>query len=512
MFEDLLTAFKPPPYMGEVVDAPQAMLGSAEARVLKNITLNGRGVPYVRGGSAKINGTALNGGAAIKSGYRYYDEDGVGHTLVQAGKIVYELDHASGAATPIIGLEASRPLKWGAPFNVFGATAGQCLFSNGKLYKYDGTDAVAVSATNVPEVWRWAENLDKVWAVPWDWRNRVYRSAQLSIDDAWGSDEFSPIRSIKGGRIKDLCSVRGDWLMVLTGTSVHRIDGSTAWDIAKGQVTGDLGLLGNTLAPHEGAAIWLSGQGVVFLPPADDSGPVNISENKVNSDIFLNHTTTLDQTVGCYYPKKKVYLLSVPGHANGATVWAFHFGVNVGQDSPVIPVSRWEMPFKVVSMWTADGPDDNGQLFFGDDQGYAYFADYGYLDDGAGIAAEYEPGYESLAGETGRPLPDFVKEILYLYVAMQATGSITLTLKGDYGQVEKVLATDSFVDPDTLIWGTGQWDVHKWAHEYAPSQRIFVDMFNAKMVTLNFSGTFTDKTVFHPPVIKYRQRDVRYWK
>ncbi len=463
----------------------------------------------MRGGTKKINATPIGGGQAIQSGYRYYRQGADPETLVQAGNKVYKLNHSDGTWSQLLQLKKSTPLKWSTSWGV-------CLFSNYRLHSYDGSSAQPVTALNAPRILRHCENLDVIWGISTDNPTHVYRSPQYSVTEAWDDTDYSPLRQEKGDYAKDLCAMRGDWVLVLKGNSAFRIEGSTEYDLDKSVESSSTGLLGLTLQNYESSAIWLSPGGLRYYNAANSDPFLNISENKVNQQMFIHNYTVLDQAKGCWWTKGKKYLLSIPPQGTN-TVWVVHFDIYNEDRLLTFPFTRWIMPFRVNAMWTAEGVEDNGALFFGDDAGNVYEADYGHQDDGQPIAFELETALSSLAALRGsyykETLPDVVKNPRHIYLAGLCNGPLTVQLKGDYkSEKTKSFITNTYADPNALVWGTGQWGVDNWGAAYAPLLRQRVLKFNAKLVAVNISGSVSDRCEFGPPSLGFVPKDKRRFK
>ncbi len=513
MEEGLLKASMPGFWGGENSDwSPHALLPNQCVSII-NAVVDPSGQLVSRGGTKKITSAQPSPGQPILSGFKYYDPTtGARTRIIQAGKKLFTLTDA-GVATPLLvsgrNLKSGVPLRWGQAF-----ATGICLFSGGKLNSYDGTTAVALASENMPEhISRWCENLDRVFCVSNDEPNHVYRSPSQSVTDAWDTTDYSPFKVIRGDRVKDLVAM-SNWVMVFKERSIHRLDGSTIYDTAKSVLSQELGLLGNTAGGYRGTAIWLSPEGVIFYNEAGDDPFVNISENRVNSAILAPSESMLDQAVGCFYPKKRLYLLAIPYISNN-TIFVFDLKTRNPAGGLAFPCTRWQMPFAVSAIWTEDGVSDGGALYFGSTDGHVYRGDYGASDDGVNIAGSFQTAFSTLLNAKGDELPDRIKNVRRLILEAQINGTASLQLVGDFGQSywptdgTSLQATSTFADSGALVWGVGKWGVGKWGKAYVPMQEITVSKFNASRLSLKMSWSSKERVTVSPPTVMYFPRDAR---
>lgn len=514
MEEGLLPAKMPGFWGGLILDQPQDELLPYQLGIAKNILLLQGGSFRVRGGTKKVN--AISFGGKITSGYRFYwlDDDGPhAETLIQCGNDVYRLNMGTGAwsllntATTRTRLTRVKPLKWGTAW-------GKAVATNGRIYTYDGETFSQVSTVNTPKGVRWCENLDRVWATDEDNpSDRVCRSGQYDAT-SWGATDFTRLKMIHGDRMMDVCTMSGSWILALKERSVHRIEGSSVYDLADYALSEDpgCGCLGDTLASIQGTAVWLSPNGVRYYNEAAENPFLNLTENKINSRLFLHHQSMMNQSFGCYYPKANAYLLCTPGDQDNL-VWVIHFGIK-GSSGLTFPVSQWVLPFKPTAMWVMAAAEDNGQLCMGDDEGYVYLVDYEGNDDGSAIAWEVETAYSSLTDSDGNSLPDYQKGVRLLHLLATYNGAITAQLKADWDDA-KTVSRDSaaFASAPSGVWGDGAvWSGGvKWVERYAQSQRLRYMGFNGRNIALNLSGSAQGVGIIRPPVLKYYPRDVRFF-
>ncbi len=518
MEEGLLKASMPGFWGGENSDWPQHELLPYQCRRIVNAVIDSSGTLTGRGGVKKLTATPLASGQPILSGYRYYNPStGEAKTLVQAGRLIYVLADDGTSSQLSIGpsayrtgggMASGRRAKWQTCF-----ATSKCIFSNGALYQYDGTTAEKVTATNAPtQIMRGVENKDKFWCWSKDQPNHVYRSPQQTVTDAWDSLEYSPVRPVDGDSVVDL-TVLADWVLVLKERSLWRFDGSTRYDLTRTLLCDRMGMVGDTLAMYKGAASWLSPEGVVHYDGSSNSLPSNISANKINNAIFLYPNSILRQAVGHFYAKRQLYLLSLP-FMSPPTVFVFHMGIPNSEGNVFGPVTRWEFPFAVTAMWSAEGVDDKDQLYLGSADGNAYLGDYGWQDDGAAISGNFETSYSTLLDNDDAALPDRIKNVRHLLFDPQIHGTLNLELLGDYGSCVWPadglgFTTPDYSDPNVLVWGAGEWGNKNWAGPLAPMRNVRVSKFNASRVALRASWSTKNQVTISPPTVRYFARDAR---
>lgn len=349
-----------------------------QCQEIKNCNINAYGRLTVRGGTRLLN-TSQVGTTPILDMYRYYKANGSKDLLIHVDNDLYTINTSNGTTSAKLAtLPTSTPLRW-ITWNdrAYG-------FGGDTYFKWDGSTATKISSSNAPDLTCGAVHGDKLFGFAENSANpnRLYYSATLD-GETWGATDFLLIRDDDGDVGKDVIEVSGGTLLALKSTSAWLVDGSSIYDFSRVVESDQVGMLGYTLSGYDGAAIWLSQQGVCFWDPRSPKQFNIISRHEINKELFDNNSfTVLDKSYGHYSPKTRRYYLAVNSSTHPRTyVFHFDFAYRDAVGELRVPCTYYIWPIDIGPVISFDGKGDNGELYMGGaDNGWAYQADTTAVD------------------------------------------------------------------------------------------------------------------------------------
>lgn len=373
---------------GRNVDwSPDSLLpGQCQEIINLDITKIGRLVS--RGGSSKINSSEIGTDQDVLDMYPYYKSDGTKEFLVHVDNDLYTLNLGTGVSNAeLAGLPTARPLRW-LTFNdnAYG-------FGGDGLIKWTGVTATKETPANYPDLTCGAIHGSKIFgfAELSSDPSLLFYSNSITVE-TWGATDFLRIRDKDGDVGKDVVEVSGGLLLALKSTSSWIIDGTEIYDFSKEMETDEIGLTGFTLASYEGAAIWLSNQGVCYWNPRLSRQFHIISRHSCNNELLDYTRTELEAAYGHFSPQTRRYYLSINSSAN-AKVFVFYFDLLYTDEGGEVrvPHSIYKYGFDPGPIVTTDGKGDKGELYLGNiDNGFVYQGDTGVQDESADISIKFE--------------------------------------------------------------------------------------------------------------------------
>jgi hypothetical protein len=476
---------------GRNTDWSSDALLPGQCQELINLDINTIGRLVSRGGTRKINSSEV-GVTGILDAYPFYNKDGTRDFLIHVDNDLYTLDLGTGTATAkLAGLPTSRPLRWVTWNNKAYGYGGDGIF------KWDGTTASKLSGGNIPDLTCGAVNDTKMFgfAELSSDPSLLYYSNELDAE-TYGATDFLRLRENDGDVGKDVVSVSGGLILALKSTSAWIINGTEIYDFSKAMEADEVGLMGFTLASYEGAAIWLSNQGVCYWNPRLSRQFHIISRHGCTNEIFDNSRTVLEAAYGHFSPRTRRYYLSVHSDT-AAKVYVFYFDLMYTneQGELTVPHSTYKYHVDIGPIVTLDGKGDKGELYIGNvDNGYVYEADYVSLDEAAAISIRFDLKDDNF----GR---DEMKRLRIIDQRAMSDNPLTEEVIIDYHK--KVISKTTTYPNFGGRFDSGQFDTATFG-----GRNMKVDVLKytkAKGTTFRYriTGDVTAKTEIEHPVFRY---------
>lgn len=295
--------------------ADESQLAPNEVRRAENAVLTEYGAAVKRGGSRRLNASALNSTNAIQNGFAWRKDDGSAEELVICGGKLLTATYGTPPVT--FTDEGAFVASSGTPsFAAFRDGSGECVYvaDGGPLNKWDGTTATA-NLSSTPNATQVAVYNQRLYGITGD-SQTLYWST-INNGDSLGvvanGGGFAIIRTFGDQVLTALAPVRGS-LLVFHVSGISRFTGLTLDDIniAAGTegVTSDVGTVApRTVVSLESEVLFLSERGFY----STDGGPPQPISTAIDIDVAGLSASALAASFGVHFRSRREVWFYVSG-------------------------------------------------------------------------------------------------------------------------------------------------------------------------------------------------------
>ena len=390
----------------------------------RNVRLFGRALKE-RGGQTKLNGSAVQSGAAVHSLFRFYRDDGSTRYLIGfAGTRMLEMK-----ASP--GNWESSPTSFTSGAKMDAATMDNTFyFGNGtdgmKSTTAPGGALTAVSGAPNANLITSVPSMNRLFASEPNSKRMSYTALLDSADWTTANDAgFFDVPFTEGENIKAHAAIPNGVLAIFSNSSFHTLSGTDPSNFVRREVDPSIGCKApRSIAAGRGGIYFLANNNRVYW--TDGRPPVPVSRN---IESYLDEGSTGD------------YVNSV-GWVEGTR---YHLAISVGGgNNDVVLVKDWSSTQNPQGGWTIDdniavasvAVDDGleGQVYTGDYSGFVQQQDTGTTDNGTVVNSTISTFFDTYDEEERR------KKTKRTYVKFEPLGGnpMTVAIAKDGGPLETV--------------------------------------------------------------------------